>query len=202
MSAFARGSTWGTVVLTAVAALFATACGSPAVPPVAERTFAHPESGYRFVAPPHWQVMRGEVRSPNATLITIQVLALDDAEESFVKGLPGTIVPQLEAWAKYYFRVVGAPVQRPTTLAGQPALEVTYPVRVRETDAPGQVSYWVAVHSNRIYIIRVSVPARSTSQDDAGLREFLASWQFTTPTGGSDQGPAGTFVLSIPKKPS
>jgi hypothetical protein len=197
MSQRTRRWTLGATVL-ALAGL--ASCSAPPVPPVAQRTYAHPESGYRFVTPPHWKFLRGEVRSPNATLITIQVLSLEDAEEPFVKGLPETIVPQLEAWAKYYFRVVGTPSTRPTTLGGQPALEVDYPVRVRETDHPSRVSYWVGVHANRLYIVRVSIPAGAGEEDSAGLKEFLDSWQFTTPTGGSEQGPPGTFVIAIPKR--
>ncbi|MEW6338749.1 MAG: hypothetical protein ACOY3Y_19110 [Acidobacteriota bacterium] len=174
---------------------------APSVPPAEERTYANPDSGYRYVTPPHWKFLRGEVRSPNATLITIQAPSLDDADEEFLAGLPESMEPQLLAWAQHFYRVVDIPVRRRATLGGTPAMEMTYPVRIRPTDGPGKVTYLVARHASRVIVVRINYPPGVGAADDDGVREFLDSWEFFTPTGGGEEMPPGNFVLTVPKKP-
>lgn len=175
---------------------------APSVPPPAQRTYSNPDSGYRYVTPPHWKFLRGEIRSPNATLITIQAPSLEDADEEFLAGLPESMEPQLLAWAQHFYRVVDIPVRRRTTLGGKQALEMTYPVRIRPTDEPGKVTYLVTRHASRVIVIRVNYPPGVGTADDSAVREFLDSWEFFTPTGSGDEAPLGNFVITIPKKPA
>lgn len=174
---------------------------APSVPPREQRTYSNPDSGYRYVTPPQWRFLRGEVRSPNSTLITIQAPSLKDADEEFLAELPESMEPQLLAWAQHFYRVVDIPVRRPATLGGQPAIEITYPVRIRPTDEPGKVTYLVTRHASRVIVVRVNYPPGVGTADDAGVSEFFGSWEFFTPAGGAEEMPQGNFVITIPKKP-
>jgi hypothetical protein len=181
------------------AALVASGCGDRPVKTVQQRTYASRDSGYRYVAPVGWDVLRGEVRSPSKSLITIQVASLENADETFLADLPHSYIPQLEGWTKYYFSADGAPATRPTTLGGLAALEVSWPIRIRPADPPGSVVYWVASNAGYLYVIRVVFPAGAFELDEPGVREFLASWQFTEPAGPPEGGPPGTLILSVPE---
>ncbi len=183
------------------AVVAAISCGKPQPLPLAQRAYAHPESGYRFVIPPYWKVLRGEVRSPSGILFTIQVLSLEDGEEAWVSALPRSVVPQLEQWARYFFRVVDKPSEEPATLGGEPALHLVYPVRIRPVDPRMRVAYWVARHGANLYVLRASYPADTSADDERAVADFLASWQFTAPSGAPEQGPPGTFTLTVPPRP-
>ena len=180
-------------------ALAAVGCSERPVKTVEQRTYVSRDSGYRYVAPVGWEVLRGEVRSASKSLITIQVASLENADETFVAGLPHSYIPQLEGWTRHYFSVDGEPSTRPATLGGVAALEVTWPIRIRAIDPPGRAVYWVASTSGYVYVIRVVFPSGAFERDEPGVREFLASWQFTEPAGPPEGGPPGTLILSIPE---
>jgi len=81
-------------VAAGVAVLVLAACGgTPA--PVAQ-TYSSAASGYSYVCPPGWKVIRGEVRSSNDSLVTIQVLDLTDAATERI-GLYDIQTPMPEA---------------------------------------------------------------------------------------------------------
>ena len=187
------------IPLVLLGVLAAVGCGERPVKTVEQRTYVSRDSGYRYVAPVGWEVLRGEVRSASKSLITIQVASLDNADETFVAGLPHSYIPQLEGWTKFFFAVDGAPTTRPAVLGGVPALEVTWPIRIRTTDPPGRAVYWVASNSGYVYVIRVVFPAGAFERDEPAVRDFLASWQFTEPAGPPEGGPPGTLILSIPE---
>jgi hypothetical protein len=189
----------GTACLVVLGALATVGCGERPVKTVEQRTYVSRDSGYRYVAPVGWDVLRGELRSPGKSLITIQVASLENADETFLANLPHSYIPQLEGWTKYYFAAEGAPTTGPATLGGVPALEVSWPIRIRPVDPPGRVVYWVASNSGFLYVIRVVFPAGAFEPDEPGVREFLASWRFTEPVGPPEGGPPGTLILSIPE---
>jgi hypothetical protein len=188
-----------TAGLALVGAVAAVNCGERPLKTVEQRTYLSRDSGYRYVAPVGWEVLRGEVRSPSKSLITIQVASLENADETFLANLPHSYMPQLEGWTQYYFVVDGPPTSRPATLGGVAALEVTWPIRIRKTDPPGRTVYWVASNAGYLYVIRVVFPAGAFELDESSVREFLASWQFTEPAGPPEGGPPGTLILSIPE---
>ncbi len=192
---FMRTTAWLVLLGTVAAA----SCSERPVKTVEQRTYVSRDSGYRYVAPVGWDVLRGEVRSPSKSLITIQVASLEDADETFVANLPNSYMPQLEGWTKYYFSVDGEPSSRPATLGGVAALEVSWPIRIRPADPPGKTVYWLASNAGYLYVIRVVFPAGSDELDEPSVRAFLASWQFTEPAGPPEGGPPGTLILSIPE---
>jgi len=160
-----------------VAAAVLVGCGSsdaPDAPPV----FEDRARGYRFPVEPGWFVLADEVGSRNRSNLTVQVHSLDGAEPAFVAGLPESLVPQLEAWARYYFADVGSPERRPTVVDGIDALELSYPVRVRPRDAAGKVLYWVIQRGGRLYTFRAAVPPRAPSSDEADLRRMISRLEF------------------------
>jgi hypothetical protein len=189
----------GIALVALLGTLAAVGCGERPVKTVEERSYVSRESGYRYVAPVGWDVLRGEVRSANKTLITIQVASLENADETFLANLPHSYMPQLEGWTSYYFVVDGAATTRPATLGGVAALEVTWPIRIRKTDPPGRAVYWVASSAGHVYVIRAVFPAGAFELDQPDVGEFLASWRFTEPAGPPEGGPPGTLILSIPE---
>ena len=164
--------------LMAVPALVLTlACGL-GPPSEEQRRVQDTERGYRFVRPVNWFVLNKEARSPSGSLLTIRVLSLEGAERHFVEGLPETLFPKLEEWAKYYFAVVEPPTRREASVGGVPAVEMVYPVHVRVTDPQAQVFYWIVRRREQIYLLRAAIPAGAAAKDEPALRSLLASWRF------------------------
>lgn len=154
-----------------------TGCDLPAPPP-AERTVEDRARGYRIVLPPGWRIFDNEARSANGSLLVVQANSLVGADSKFVAGLPETILPELEAWALYYFAVVEPPERRRLLIGGEPALEVRYGVRVRRTDPPSRVDYWLVRHGDLLYILRGTYPPTRVVPDGDALREALSTWTF------------------------
>lgn len=187
-----------TLVVLSLLALVLTACGGPEK--TAAGPYANPQSGYRFQAPAGWRVFRGEARSPSGILTTVQVKSLANAEDEFVRRLPESIVPQLEDWAKHFFRLVGPPTRETSTFGGQPALHLVYPVRIREDAPESKVEYWVTQANRNMYVLRVSVPPSAPPEERAQLGELVGSWEFTEPVGGPTDESAGGVILAVPEK--
>jgi len=87
----------------------AVGCGQPDVVPVEKRTFVDTNRGYQYVVPPGWKYLRGEVRSPGGSLFSVNTLSLIGGDETFIADLPYSMLPQLEAWARYFFSVEALP---------------------------------------------------------------------------------------------
>jgi hypothetical protein len=168
------------LALLLAAAAIAGCSGSGSTPE--QRTVEERERGYRFVLPLGWQVFGWEARSASGSVLTINVHSLNGADAKFVAGLPQTVIPQLEAWTLYYFNVVGEPTSRETIIGGAPALEMTYPVRIRATDPASRADYWVVRNGQLLYILRTTYPAGRADVDGPAVRELLASWKFLEAT--------------------
>jgi hypothetical protein len=156
-------------------------CGVGAPKSVAERTVNDPVRGVRYVVPQGWTPSDGELRSRPGSLLSLRVYDLVEAEKKFVAGLPETLIPQLLDWAKYYFIVEGPPVRTETTVAGQPAIELTYPVRVRPRDPASKVTYWVVRNGTRLFVLRAAYAPSALAEDEAAVREVVAGWEFIPP---------------------
>lgn len=165
--------------------LLAAACAKPVPKTEAERTVTDTARGVRYVAPPGWDVHDGEIRSPAGSLLTLRVYDLVEADKKFVAGLPDTLIPQLEEWAKYYYVVEGKPVRTESSVAGLPATELTYPIRIRPEDPPSRVTYWVVRREARLFILRAAYPPRGLAADEPALRKVIEGWAFleTPPLG-------------------
>lgn len=170
-----------TVLAAVVSACVLAACDVGASKSVAERTVNDPVRGVRYVVPQGWKPSDGEMRSRPGSLLSLRVYDLVEADKKFVAGLPDTLVPQLLEWAKYYFIVEGPPVRAETTVAGQPAIELTYPVRVRPRDPASKVTYWVVRHGTRLFVLRAAYASEALAADEAAVREVVAGWEFLPP---------------------
>jgi len=161
----------------------AAACAS------APRLVEDPERGCRYLAPAGWMVFDGELRSSDSSLFTIRVFDLREADRGFRDGLPETILPQLEDWAKSYYIVEGEPQRGEATLDGLPALELTYTVRIRSDDPLTKLVYWVVRPGERLFVLRAVFPPRAVERDEVAVRGMLETWSFLDSTGAGDQLP-------------
>ena len=155
-----------------------SACARPAPLTEAERTITDRGRGVRFVIPRGWKNYDGEVRSPAGSLLTLRVYDLVEADKKFVAGLPETLIPQLLEWAKYYYIVLGEPSRTESSVAGLPATEFDYPIRVRPKDPPSKVVYWVVIRDTRLFVIRGAFPSAGLAADEPVLRKIIADWAF------------------------
>jgi hypothetical protein len=153
-------------------------CKKPPPKTEAERTVTDTARGVRYVVPEGWNAYEGEVRSPGGSLLTLRVYDLVEADKRFVLGLPDTLVPQLLEWAQFYYRVEGQPVRTETSVAGIPATEFVYPIRVRPKDPPSRVVYWVVVRKTRLFVLRAAFPAATLAADEPVLRKIVEGWAF------------------------
>ena len=168
---------------TAVVAVgLAASCG-PRQRTDIERIVVDSERGVRYVVPVGWKSFDGEFRSAAGSLLSIKVWDLADADRAFVAGLPDTLFPQLAEWAKYYYIVDGKPARSETTVAGLPATELTYPIRIRLKDPPSKVTYWVVRRGARLFVLRAAFAPSGLAVDEPALRRVVSAWQFVeTPT--------------------
>lgn len=169
-------SSFSVFVITSLAV--AVACGAPPPKTEAERTITDRARGVRYVVPEGWKSSDGEVRSHDGSLLTLRVYDLVEAKKSFVAGLPDSLIPQLLEWAKYYYMVEGPPSRTETGVAGLPATELVYPVRVRPRDPPSKVIYWVVIRKTRLFVLRAAFPATGLAADEPVMREIVEGWAF------------------------
>ena len=155
--------------------LAASACGPH--PYDFERVIEDKARGVKYTCPAHWKDSDGEIRSKEGTLLTLRVYDLVEADHKFVAGLPETIFPQLEEWAKYYFIVDGPPARSETEVAGLPATELNYKIRVRPKDPESKVTYWIVRRATRLFILRAAYPPRGLA-DEPALRGVVEGWVF------------------------
>jgi len=154
------------------------ACGSPSSSLDVARTVSDPTRGVRYVVPAGWKAFDGEVRSPGGSLLTLRVYDLVEADKKFVAGLPYSLTPQLLEWAQFYYIVLGEPVTTKTIVAGLPATEFDYPIRVRPKDPPSKVLYWVVTRKSRLFVIRAACSPATVALDEPVLRNIVAGWAF------------------------
>jgi hypothetical protein len=167
-----------TIVLALTLSMVAASCATPAPKSEAERTVTDPARGVRYVVPEGWSTYDAEIRSHGGTLLTLRVYDLAEAEKKFVAGLPGTLTPQLLGWAKYYYLVEGPAVQTATTVAGVPATEYVYPIRVQPREPPSKVIYWVVTRKSRLFVLRAAFPAETLAAEEPVVRKIVAGWAF------------------------
>lgn len=173
-------------LLATALVVVAAACGAYHEKTEAERTVRDVARGVSYVAPPGWSIFEGEIRSPSGSLLTLRVYDLVEAEKKFVAGLPDTLFPQLTDWAKYYFVVEGPPTRVETMVAGLPATELTYPIRIRPQDTLSKVVYWVIKRDTRLFVLRAAFPPKGLPDDEAAVRKVVAGWSFLeTPKSGA-----------------
>jgi hypothetical protein len=142
------------------------------------KTVDDAERGVRYVVPPGWTPFDGEARSSHGSLFSVRVYELQGADSGFLAGLPDSVVPQLEDWARQYFVVDGPVVRGETTVGGLPAAVLTYPVRVRAADPISKLRYWVVRKDERLFVLRFALPPDAPPDDEASFQELLSSFSF------------------------
>ena len=165
------------IVALSLAAV-AAACGTMSQKTEAERTVTDAARGVRYVVPEGWKTSDGEARSRDGSLLTLRVYDIVEAKKTFVAGLPDSLIPQLKEWAEFYFKVEGPPTRVETTVAGLPATELTYPVRVRPKDPPTKVVYWVVKRETRLFVLRAAFSAKGLAADEPLMRKMVDGWAF------------------------
>ena len=156
-------------------ALAAGACGPR--PEDVPRVYEDKVRGVRYTCPAHWKLNDGEIRSKEGSLMTLRVYDLVEAEHRFVAGLPDSILPQLDGWTTYYYIKDGDPTRTETEIAGLPATEWTYKIRIRPKDKQGKVTYWVVRRATRLFIIRAAYPPQGLP-DEPTMRDVVKGWVF------------------------
>lgn len=164
--------------IAASALVLTAACVAPPQKAETEQAVSDSARGVRYVVPAGWRFSDGEIRSPQGSLLTLRVYDLVEADKKFVAGLPDTLVPQLLEWAQLYYRVEGQPVRTATSVAGLPATEFVYPVRVRPKDPPSKVIYWVVTRKTRLFLLRSAFPASGLAKDEPIIRKVVRDWAF------------------------
>jgi len=175
-----------TSTLASVALLLAASCAAQPRKAETEQAVTDRARGVRYIVPAGWKYSDAEIRSPHGSLLTLRVYDLVEADKHFVAGLPGSLAPQLLEWAELYYRVEGPAVRAPTTVAGLPATEFTYPVRVRPKDPPSKVIYWVVVRKTRLFVMRTAYPSSGLAEDEPIIRNVIARWVFLEANGEAD----------------
>ncbi|HJQ99758.1 MAG TPA: hypothetical protein VJ826_15695 [Candidatus Polarisedimenticolaceae bacterium] len=157
-------------------ALAASACGPS--PEDVPRVYEDKARGVRYTCPAHWKLNDGEIRSKEGSLLSLRVWDLVEADKKFVAGLPDSLFPQIEGWTTYYYIVDGEPTRKETQVAGLPATEWNYKIRIRPKDAQGKVTYWVVRRATRLFLIRAAYPPKGLEADEAAIRGVIAGWAF------------------------
>ncbi len=173
--------------------LAAGACSSPPPRSVAERTVNDEGLGIRYTIPEQWSPFLDEVRSPGGTVWELKTKSLEDAEKTFLAGLPRSILPQLAGWTEFFYKRNGEPALNDVLIGGHPALEAVFPVLVRPGDPPTAVAYWAVRHGDTLYAFRAGFPPGRESVDLPALRQMMLGLTFLRPepppaTGGPSPG--------------
>lgn len=166
------------VALASTALVLAAACAAQPKKAETDETVTDRARGVRYLVPAGWKFSDAEIRSPQGSLLTLRVYDLVEADKKFVAGLPDTLFPQLLEWAELYYRVEGPPVRTETTVAGFPATEMVYPIRVRPKDPPSKVIYWLVVRKTRLFVMRTAYPPSGLAEDEPIIRKVIADWAF------------------------
>ena len=163
--------------VAAIAMTAALAACAPAENVTIDRPVVDKARGVRYVVPPGWKSFEGEIRSLRGSLLEVKVFDLEGADHRFIEGLPDSIFPQLADWAKYYFIVEGPGERSQTTVAGLPAAELSYPIRIRPRDPLSKVTYWIVRREKRLFVLRTAYAPNALVADEPAVRKIVAGWQ-------------------------
>ena len=167
--------------LLLLGALLSPACSSPPPPTSAQRTVNDEGLGIRYTLPEQWTPFLDEIRSPGGTVWELKTKPLEEAEKSFLAGLPRSILPQLVGWTEFFYKRNGEPALTDVVVGGHPALEAIFPVLVRPGDPPTAVAYWAVRHGETLYVFRAGFPPGREAVDLPALRQMMQGLTFLHP---------------------
>jgi hypothetical protein len=58
---------------------------------------------------------------------------------------------------------------------------VSFQVRIRASDSPSWVRYWIVRRGDLLYALRITYPPGREASDAPGVQAILDSWQFQPP---------------------
>ena len=167
--------------LLLLGALLSPACSPPPPPTSAQRTVNDEGLGIRYTLPEQWTPFLDEIRSPGGTVWELKTKPLEEAEKSFLAGLPRSILPQLVGWTEFFYKRNGEPALTDVVVGGHPALEAIFPVLVRPGDPPTAVAYWAVRHGETLYVFRAGFPPGREAIDLPALRQMMQGLAFLHP---------------------
>lgn len=162
-------------------ALVVLACGGPQPVKLSleERTIVDETRRLKYVADPNWIPMDANLRCVlDDSFISIRVHSLVDAQADFVRGLPQSLYPQMDDWAKHDYLVDPDRKELVSTVGGLPARELRYVVRTRPEHGPGDLRFWLVRHENYLYVFRMALRPDHGAERIAEVRSMLDSVEF------------------------
>lgn len=159
----------------------ACACGPPQRSKLTleQRTVVDEARAIRYVAHQNWLPMDATLRCVlDGSFLSVHVNSLVGAKKEFVDGLPESLYPQLDEWARHDYLVEGERAVVEATVGGLPAKEVRYVVRTREEDPPGDLRFWVVRHEAYLYTFRMSLRADHRPESLDEVRTMLEGVTF------------------------
>ena len=172
----------------APAALTLAACSGPQPVKLTleQRTVVDEVRRLKYVADPNWLPLDANLRCVlDDSFVTIRVHSLVDAEPEFVRGLPQTLYPQMDEWARHDYMVEGDRRELASTVGGFPARELRYVVRNRPEHGPGDLRFWLVRHANYLYVFRMALRPDHGPERVGEVRSMLDSVEFLETPGGS-----------------
>ncbi len=149
--------------------------------PLEMRTIEDDRRGVKYVIAQGWQGYDGGMRAMDGTWISVHVYDLEQAERTFVEGLPESLFPQLDAWSKHDFLVEGDRQESSGTVGPEPATVAAYVIRTRPEDKPGLLRFFVVRREHRLFVIRAVILPWSWEHSAGAIDEILASFEFLAP---------------------
>jgi len=86
---------------------------------------------------------------------------------------------------------------RRTTLGGEPALEVTYGIRIRAVDPPSKVVFWVVRKGDSVFNLKMTYAPGMVERDEENARALVSSWRFVEVR---PSVPPGSMVVTSPSE--
>lgn len=182
-----------------LAALLAAACAGPQPVKLTleQRTVVDEVRRLKYVADPNWLPIDANLRCVlDDSFVTIRVHSLVEAEREFVRGLPQSLYPQMDAWAKHDYMVEDRRVELVSTVGGLPARELRYVVRTRPEHGPGDLRFWLVRHENYLYVFRMALRPDHGPERVGEVRSMLDSVEFLD-TPGEPVIPSEGFDLPV-----
>jgi hypothetical protein len=165
----------------ALAGLAWVACAGPQPVKLTleQRTVVDEVRRLKYVADPNWLPIDANLRCVlDDSFVTIRVHSLVEAQGAFVRGLPQSLYPQMDAWAKHDYMVEGTRKELLSTVGGLPARELRYIVRTRPEHGPGDLRFWLVRHQNYLYVFRMALRPDHGPERVGEVRSMLDSVEF------------------------
>jgi hypothetical protein len=182
-----------------LAALALAACVGPQPDKLTleQRTIVDEVRRLKYVADPNWLPLDANLRCVlDDSFITIRVHSLVDAQKDFVRGLPQSLYPQLDAWARHDYLVDPGRTEHLSTVGGLPARELRYVVRTRPEHGPGDLRFWLVRHQNYLYVFRLALRPDHGPERLGEVRSMLDAVEFLD-TPGDPVIPSEGFDLPV-----